>query len=162
MNSSKTNKNTQKKRKQRQKNDTSASGGLLHTVKSSLFGTAIGIASALVLMMIGAFICYSSGDPNAFVDTVALVSLYMSSLVCGFAAVKKNRSSALFCGTLSGIFMMLFFVICSLFFDSDLQAAFKFPISILLRVGIIAASILGGYVGLKKGNNKRKPRKTNR
>lgn len=163
MNSSKINKNTQKKRKNRQKSaDASANGGLLNTVRSSLFGVMIGIASAFILMTAGAFICYSTGDPNSFVDAVALVSLYMSSLVCGFASVKKNRSSALLCGTLSGIFMILFFSLCSLFFGSDSEALFKFPISVLLRVAMIAASVLGGYAGLKRGNNKKRARKTNR
>ncbi len=163
MNISKTNKNTSKKRKQRQKSaESAANRGLLHTVRSSLFGTAIGIASAFVLMIAGTFICYSAGDPNAFVDTAALVSLYMSSLVCGFSAVKKNRSSALLCGTLSGIFMMLFFALCSLFFGADLEAAFDFPLSVLLRVAIIAASVLGGYVGLQRENKKKRTRKLNR
>ena len=160
MNTSKASKNTQKKRKQRQKSsDTTVNGGLLHTTKSALFGAMIGIVSAFVFMTAGAFVCYLTSDPNAFVDVTALVSLYISSLVCGFAAAKKNRSSALLCGSLSGIFMMLFFVVCSLFFDSNSEAAFDFPISVLLRVAMIAVSVLGGYLGTKKGNSKKKNRK---
>ncbi|MBE6549834.1 MAG: TIGR04086 family membrane protein [Ruminococcaceae bacterium] len=163
MNTTKINKNVQKKRKQRQSStDPTANSGFLHTLKSALFGMAIGIASAFVLMTAGAFICYSSGDPNTFVDTVALISLYLSSLVCGFAAVKRNRSSALFCGTLSGILMMLFFIICSLFLGAKSEAAFKFPVSILLRVAIVAASVFGGYAGLKRGNNKKRIKKISR
>ena len=158
MNTSKASKNTQKKRKQKS-SDTTVNEGLLHTTKSALFGAMVGIVSAFVFMTAGAFVCYLTSDPNAFVDVTALVSLYISSLICGFAAVKKNRSSALLCGSLSGIFMMLFFVICSLFFDSNSEAAFDFPISVLLRVAMIAVSVLGGYLGTKKGSSRKKNRK---
>ena len=163
MNTSKANKSTQRKRTQRQKSsESAASSGFLHTAKSALFGSAIGIAAVFALMTIGAFICYSSGDPNSLIDIVAIVSVYLSSLACGFAAVKKNRSSALLCGSLSGVFMMLFFIICSIFFGSNAESEFKFPVSILLRVAIIAVAVLGGYMGLKRGNNKKRTRKASR
>ncbi len=161
MNSSKKNKTHQRKSNHRSRSaDASLQNGFLHTVKSALFGTAIGIASAFILMMIGSLICYSSGDPHKLTGAVSLVSLYVSSLVSGFAAVIRNRSSALLCGGLSGTLLMLFFIVCSLFLDSE--ATFDFPVSILLRICIIATAVLGGYAGLKRNTNKRKTHKTNR
>jgi putative membrane protein (TIGR04086 family) len=161
MNTSKTNKNRQQKRNHRSKSsDSSIQNGFFHTLKSSLFGAVIGIACAFVLMMIGAFVCYSSGDPHKLIGAVSLVALYLSSLISGFAAVRRNSSSALLCGGLSGAFLMLFFIVCSIFFDSG--SSFDFPVSILLRVGIIAVAALGGFSGLKRNTNKRKTRKANR
>ena len=161
MNSSKTNKTRQRKGNHRSKaSDSALQNGFLHTLKSSLFGSAIGIVCAFALMMIGAFVCYSSPDPHKLTGAVSLAALYLSSLVSGFTAVRRNRSSALLCGGLSGAFLMLFFIICSLFFD--LESAFDFPISILLRVCIIATAALGGYAGLKRNTNKRKTHKPNR
>ena len=136
--------------------DTSSKSGSLHTVTSALFGTVIGFSAALILSASVAFLCFLSGDPNAYVLAAALSVLYLSSFISGFAAVKKNRSSALLCGSLSGIFLMLLFMLCSFFFNSDANATFQFPFSVFLRAAMIAASVLGGYLGAKKGNNKKR------
>lgn len=163
MNTSKSNKSNQRKRKQRQKSSESAlQNGFFHTVKSSLFGSLIGILSAFILMMAGAFVCYSSGDPHALTNAAALIALYASSFFAGFFAVRRNRSSALLCGGLAGAFLMLFFIIASLFFDSEEERAFDFPISLFLRVAIIAVAVLGGYIGSKRSGKKRKAPKGRR
>lgn len=130
-----------------------------HILISAFFGIAIGMVCALILTVVGTLLCYSAKDPDALITPTALAVLYLSSMVAGFAAVRKNRSSALICGALSGALMMLLFLFCSIFLKGNAFSSFKFPLSLLLRFFMIAAAILGGYIGLCRKNISHRPRK---
>ncbi len=158
MNTAKSKKNSKTKRSSHS-SDTGTQSNFTHIVISALFGMATGAICALVLTSVGAFICYSSKDPDALLSPTAFAVLYLSSMISGFAAVRKNHASALLCGGLSGTLMMLLFILCSLFFNESVSSSFKFPISLLLRVAMIAAAILGGYIGLGRKSSSHRPRK---
>lgn len=161
MNTPKQKKTAKKKRASHNHStsDANTQNSIVHSVTSALFGMTVGAICALVLTAIGAFICYSSKDPDALLTPAAFAVLYLSSMISGFAAVRKNRTSALLCGGLSGTLMMLLFILCSLFFNESASSSFKFPISLLLRVAMIAAAIFGGYIGLGRKSSSHRPRK---
>lgn len=141
------------------RSDTSSQNGFIYTATSSLFGAMIGAIASFVLSLAGAFICFLSNDPNSFVFAAALAALFLSSIIAGFVSVRRRGSSALLCGALSGIFLMIFFLIVSLFFRSEAETVLKFPLSMLLRLSAVAVSILGGYLGVGRSNKKRRPKR---
>ena len=161
MNTSKSKKSVKKKRSAhvRDTSDSDTHNRFSHILTSAFFGMAIGAICALILTVIGALLCYSAKDPDALIPPVAFAVLYLSSMVAGFAAVRKNRSSALLCGGFSGTLMMLLFLFCSIFLKGNAFYSFNFPLSLLLRFLMIVAAILGGYIGLWRKNTSHRPRK---
>ena len=161
MNTAKNKKSVKKKRSShiRGTSDSETNHRFSNILTSAFFGVSIGAICAFVLTVIGTLLCFSSKDPDALITPGAFASLYLSSMVAGFSAVRKNRSSALLCGGLSGTLMMILFLFCSIFFKNDQLSSFKFPLSLLLRLLMIATAILGGYVGLRRKNTSHRPHK---
>lgn len=127
-------------------------GGLIKALQSSLFGVGIALGFSLILMFVSAFICYSSSDPDKLITPLSLCSLYLPALAGGFAAVKKNKGSALACGGLCGALIVIILFFASLFLGSKAQASLSFPISLLVRALVILTSAAGGFLGLKKSS----------
>ena len=91
-------------------------------LQSALFGALCGIVVAILLLLAASAICHATNDPASFTGTAGLIALYLSALVAGFAALRRHRSMALACGALSGIFLMLVFLLpCSSFLLVTLQ-----------------------------------------
>lgn len=119
-------------------------------LQSALFGSVCGLLSAALLLFGATLVCYRLADPNAWMTPLALAALFLSSFVAGFAALKRNRASALLCGGMSGLFLMLFFLALSFFFPSTLSPTFSLPISILIRTLMLPTAAIGGFLGLGK------------
>ncbi|MBO5938912.1 MAG: TIGR04086 family membrane protein [Clostridia bacterium] len=137
------------------KKATSAEEGasLSKIFQSATIGVGASLLCAAVLLLVGALICQRSQDPNKMTLPLGLVSLYLSALLGGIVAVRHRGSSALLCGAVCGILLLVFFWIVSIFFgDSD---AFSLPLSLFLRCFTAFFSILGAYLGLKR--SKRSP-----
>ena len=135
----------------------SESGNARKIPKNSLFGAIIGISVSFILILIGAFICYSADDYEPLILPSALIAIYLSGFIGGFCSAKKQRGYALICGALCGILMALFWLICSFALKENEQGATEFSKSFLPRLGIILSSIIGGYFGaLKKQTRKHK------
>jgi len=136
-------------------------GGFGKAVKSSLKGLLISLVIGLVLVFAAAAVCYSNDDPDKLTIPLSLAALYMSALVAGFTAVRKNGGSALLCGILSGLFLSAFYIILSLIFKGSHAITSSFPASLGLRALITVFSIFGAFLGLnlkKSGNPKKKRR----
>ena len=159
MNTAKSKKSAKKRKKTHGTSGSDTQNSFSQIFISAFWGTAIGVICALILSVVGTFLCYSSNDPDAIITPVAFAALYLSSMIAGFAAVRKNRSAALLCGGLSGTLMMLLFLFCSIFLNDSELSSFKFPLSLLLRSFMIAAAILGGYIGLGRKNTSHRPHK---
>lgn len=159
MNTAKSKKSAKKRKNLHGTSNSDTQNSFSQIFISAFFGTAIGVICALILTVVGTLLCYSAKDPDTLITPVAFAVLYLSSMVAGFAAVRKNRSSALLCGGLSGALIMLLFLFCSIFLKGNAPSPIKFPLSLLLRFFMIVAAILGGYIGLGRKNTSHRPRK---
>ncbi len=126
------------------------------TLKNALFGAFVAAVASVILLFIISAICYSTDDPDAFTTPLALVALYLSSIIGGFAAVRKNQSSALLCGAVCGVIFILFFLCVTLCFHGVMERSFSIPVAFALRGVSILCSILGGFLGLKRKSSSRR------
>ncbi len=137
--------------KKRKKKSTHTSGehrAPASLFQSALFGSLCGLICSAALLFLVSFVCYRSPDPDSLILPLSLGALYLSCLVGGFAAVKRQRASALLCGGMAGLFLGAFFLVLSLFLRSSQQDSFSLTLSILLRVLMLPASSIGGFLGL--------------
>ena len=75
-------------------------------ILNCLIAALIGIAAIFVLCGICALILNSAQAPEKLYSVCAVIIYLLSSLAAGFTAKRKNGRSALFCGVLSGIFLI--------------------------------------------------------
>ncbi len=133
--------------------------GVGNLMQSALFGALIGLLTATLLLFAATAVCYATADPASLTTPLALAALYLSSLIAGFAALRRHRSMALACGSLCGIFLMLVFLAVSLIFGNRVEGGFSLPFSLLVRGLMIPVSAIGGYLGLpRKPQRKRRAR----
>lgn len=125
--------------------------------QSALFGALIGLLAAALLLFAATAIGYATADPCALTKPLALAALYLSSLVAGFAALRRNRSMALLCGTLCGLFLMLVFWILARILGRHIEPSFAGGTALLLRLLMLPIATVGGFLGLPK-NTKKRPR----
>jgi len=138
----------------------SEQGSFSNLLQSALFGALCGMIAAVLLLFAATAICYATDDPAARTTVAGLAALYVSSLVAGFAALRRHRSMALACGSLSGLLLMLVFLCLSLLLRNHEEPAFSSALSLLLRALMIPTAAVGGYLGLsKKAPKKRRVHK---
>lgn len=113
----------------------------------SLFGIGIGIAVAAVLLLAVGAIVYSTADPNKLLTAASMAILAASSFAVGFAGSKK--SGTFLPGLIAGAVFALCLFAASLATESG-APAIPSPHSYLVRLGGIAVSALGAYLGSKK------------
>ena len=130
--------------------------GIGNLVQSALFGALIGLLCATLLLFAATAICYATTDPASLTTPTALAALYLSSLIAGFAALRRHRSMALACGSLCGAFLMLFFLVVSLIMKQQPKEGFSLGISLLIRGLMIPVSAIGGYLGLPRKTQKKR------
>lgn len=135
---------------------TSTDSGVGNLIQSALFGALIGLLSATLLLFAATAVCYATADPAALATPSALISLYLSALIGGFAALRRHRSLALACGSLCGMFLMLVFLALSLLLRNQIDNGFPFTISLLIRVLMIPVAAFGGYLGLPRNTRKKR------
>ena len=145
-----------KKRKTKTLTDSiprSKSSGILHsTLRGYLFSLVIGAALTLLLSAV----IYSLSDPNRFVTPVSFCILYISALLGGYLSAKFNRGSALLCGALYSVMMLVTMLIVSLFFVNSYSADHALPLAIGLRGIAAALAIAGAMIAAHKSPKKRK------
>ena len=124
--------------------------------QSAMFGALIGILCATLLLFVATVICYATADPCAFTTPAALSALYLASFASGFAAIRHHRSMALACGALSGIALLLVFLMISIILRSHTEETFSALPSFFLRLGMIPVSAIGAYIGLPKKHGKKR------
>ncbi len=128
----------------------SSDGTFGNLCQSALFGALFGILAAALLLFAVTAIGYATADPCSLTKVLGLSALYLSALVAGFAALRRQRSMALLCGSLSGLFLMLVFLLLSLLFSKQTEASFQGGISLLLRLLMLPAAAIGGFLGLPR------------
>lgn len=131
--------------------DTSGFSGVL---TGALKGTGIGVAAAFALMFIVSAVAYMNKDPDVLTTPLAFAALYLSCIIAGAAAVRSNGGGILPCGVLSGLFMLVLFMLISLFFPDSMSGGYSFGTSLGLRAAMVPASVAGGFIGLKRHSSK--------
>lgn len=133
-----------------QKNKRAAEDGasLPRLFQSAAIGGGAALLCAALMLFLGAMICLRSEDPNQMILPWGLGTLYLSALLGGIISVRRHGGSALLCGSVCGILLLIFFWILSIFFQEN--DTFSLPISLLLRALTVLFSLLGGYLGLKR------------
>lgn len=132
--------------------------GLASLLQSSLFGSLIGLVTAFVLLLGGTAIAMRASDPDAMISPLSLFALYASAFFGGFFALRKNRSSALVCGSLSGAFLLLFFLVLSFFLRANSETHFPSLVAWLLRIAMLPISAAGGFLGMSQKAKRHKKR----
>jgi putative membrane protein (TIGR04086 family) len=125
-------------------------------MQSALFGALCGMISAILLLFAATAICYATADPCALIMPLGLAALYLSSFIAGFAALRRNGSMALACGSLSGLCLLLVFLCLSLLLRSHITDTLSPTLSLLLRAIMIPSSVIGGYLGLSRKSPKKR------
>lgn len=126
-------------------------------------GMSVGITLCigLVLLLLSTVIAYAQADPAVLARPLALASLYASVLTGGYISAKSNERPFL-CAAICGggtilLLMMLSFIP---FGKSDASPS---PIIVLgLYTGVIAASMAGACLRLKKPQKRAAHHKTRR
>lgn len=130
-----------------------------NVLSSSLRGLAVAFIGSLILLFAVSALIYAQADPNRFVSPAALLIFYVGALVGGFFSAKRNRTSALLCGLLTGFLWVGVLFIFSLFMNHSLATDRSPALSIGLRGIAIAVSVLGAYAGV---NTKKKTKSKKR
>ncbi len=140
---------THPKRKRRTKSDTSEKS-ISFLLKNSLLGCGIALLSAAALLFVSSAICYMSKDPHSLVFPLGLLTLYLSALIGGIAAVRLNKSDAFICGSVCGGLLALFFLFLTVFFPDADSSKFPLPVVLVLRILTVFFCILGAWLGMKR------------
>ena len=128
---------------------------------STVFGVCIGIVCMLGFLMIFSAICMMMPNPHPLIAPLCLFSVYASAFFSGFAGVKRNGGKeALICGALCGVAYMLilwlsFAIIQGLFGERSTNTA-----SLIIKLCIPPAALLGSFSGLKGKTTRKTKRKT--
>ena len=146
-------------KKKKKRNAAKEQDGFASLVKNCLIGVGIALASAIVLWVVATFVAYSNSDPDAILPTLAFAVIYIVFVIGGFASSKLNQGQGLICGALSGIVLVSFFLLVSIFFGAEYSSGYGFLTALLLRAAGVLMSVLGGYIGAHKRATRRHRRR---
>jgi putative membrane protein (TIGR04086 family) len=118
-------------------------------------GAGIALLFATAMLLVGAFLCARSSDPTKMTLPWGLGALYLSALLGGLVTTRQHGSSALLCGTLCGLLLLVFFWIVSIFFSKSDN--FSLAVSLILRLLTAIFSIFGAFLGVRR--TRKRPRR---
>ncbi|MBR2848392.1 MAG: hypothetical protein IKB87_02935 [Clostridia bacterium] len=120
------------------------------------------LASALILLFVATIIAYAQADPTRVAVPASLGVLYLSTLIGGAVASRLSDVSLLFSAVFGTVYLFFTFLL-SVFPFGDASCGFAVIPSLLARIAIIGAALLGGFIGKKRekrpsGRNKKRRR----
>ncbi len=124
-------------------------------VKILLFSFAAGTATLFLSVLVLSFLLEKSPDPNALLPVASIVCTLLTSAVSGSVAAKLSGKGSPW-SVLSGLILILFYLVLSLFFDpADYEngMALKTAVVIILPV---TALIAGTFSARKKAVRKKR------
>lgn len=134
-------------------------GGTSRLLLAALRSAFISLLVSILLAALISGIAQKSDDALSVIAFVALAVLYLSSFLSGFLCMNKTRESTLLCGVLGGTMFMVLYIFISLFLPNEFSTSRSFWLSLLLRLLMIAFSVLGSYAAKSRFAKKRKRRK---
>ncbi|MBQ8174775.1 MAG: TIGR04086 family membrane protein [Clostridia bacterium] len=124
---------------------------LLSSVGTAVAATAVFLPCMAFLLT---FFAYQSNDPGRLIPTFAYIAALTSSLFCGFLCARLRGKQGLLCGLLSGLCMVVLFLIALLVFSGsgELRAAKV----LFTDIPVFLFTVLGGMIGGTKRAPKRR------
>ncbi len=107
----------------------------------------------LIFLLVLSWVFYNSDDPTSKIELVGLISLYSAGLITSFVQSKVNGQYYFLSGLILGLLILSVSLILSLIFPID--NAFS-AINLIWRGLIPVICVLGGVLGAKNRNSKRK------
>ncbi len=125
----------------------------------TLKGFAVGIASALPLLLAACAIAMNTADPASFAGPLSYLVLLAGALIGGFASAKLNGGDGMLCGIMCGALYLAFVFLVSLFLHNTEREHTSFILSLGLRSVTILSSMIGGSIASGSAS---KPKKRKR
>ncbi len=122
-------------------------------LRCSVIGALSSIGITLLLGVVASLILFKTNDPLKYITPSALSILYVSTLLGGYISSRINKRSAVLCGLLSSIFVLLVFFLVSLFIPVSHSSGYDVLGEVALKLAVIVSSIVGAFIGT--GNNKK-------
>jgi len=115
----------------------------------------IWVGATIILMLIFCSVAYSLEDPDSVTVPLSLCALYVSSIICGIAAVKISGDGIVSGALSGGITALLLLCLSALPLP---EGVFEMPISFFLILLVIPSSIVGAILGHKRKKARRSPK----
>lgn len=131
-------------------------GKAVSVIRSSFIGLGVSLIFAVVLWFVASAVAYANKDPDAVAGGLGFAAIYISSMAAGFAAVRVNGHSALFCGLLSGGLLALLMFFVSIFFNSSYSSDYPFILALGMRGIMVLFSVFGAFAGLHRTSRKKR------
>ena len=128
------------------------------TVQAVSYGVIAGLVTALLSCVAAALVCTFSKDPDKLTAPLATVSCILAHFVAGLVSAKK-KSAAIPCGLCSGGALALIFWIVSLCFSESYSYGMGAAVNLLIRISMVAVSLLGALLGVNTVMKKRRRRR---
>ena len=104
----------------------------------------------LLILLLCTFIAHRSADPNAWVQPLSLVSLYLTALFTGIISERIHAKSALLCGLISGVVLLLAGILLGICIPSDDLTSTNYIYTFLFRLPVPILSVLCAYLAQKR------------
>lgn len=113
---------------------------------------------SLVLLLVAALADYLTDDPGGNARTFGLAALYLSAIVGG-VLVSDSDLPFYLSGLIPGSVYLLLLTAIALGLPDTFSSDDSFPVSLLLHLAVVAAFILGSFIGnIRKNKQKTKRR----
>lgn len=148
-----------KKTKSRQTRNIESSTPLIRLIKGGLRALLISVMAAFLIIFLITIVNFNMSDPTENISFIAVSSLILSALFCGFLCSKFYPSAPLWCGALSAFVYSLFVFVCSIFIprgESALEYNAKITIFVVFIIVNFVGAILGNVRVLKRKRLKRR------
>ncbi len=124
----------------------------------SIFGAVAGLVSMLALILIFSAAALSFEYPHEFLTPLSLFSLWAAAFIGGLLATRKNGGTALLCGALNAVLMLLSLKLILMILPLSNSGAAPTLTPKLLSLGAIPFSALGAFLGIPQSKKKSKHR----
>ncbi|MBR5314430.1 MAG: TIGR04086 family membrane protein [Clostridia bacterium] len=123
-------------------------------IKNSVKGFVVSIALSVVLLMVCGYICYTRQDPVALFKPLGVAVLYISAFGGGFAAARFHKVDGMLVGAFTGILLMGFVIVLSLFLRQGGEGAGILRWFLYLLIAFTCA--FGGRFGIPTSKKRQK------
>lgn len=121
-------------------------------VPAMFFGFVFTALFSLIFLLLASLFSYNSEDPSSLLMPLAYASLAVSSLVFGFSTAKIAGRNGLVCGLLSGGFLSMLLFVGGMIMSDSYSPLAALPVFL----GVLLVSALGGFLGGRKKEKRRR------
>ena len=118
-------------------------------ISSTILALAITIGISLALLLVATAIAISLPDPLALVDPIGYTSIFVASLLGGFACSKINKKSPYLTSIVCGSAFVIFSMLISFALPHTLSSGMDMWARLLLHVASLAAFPIGAFISVK-------------